>query len=174
MKPIAGLICTCIFLAGLTCAQSTAGEFIFQSYNKPSRIPDFSLENLQGKIVNIRDYRGQVVLLNFGATWCPVCRKEDACLEKLFTQYSSKGLVLFLIIPKESKDSIEKFMAKESLHIPVLLDQTGKVSRLFGVWAQPTSYLIDSHGMVRYRVMGAVDWAGPEATSVIEHLLEGS
>lgn len=93
-------------------------------------------------------------------------------MEKLFTQSSSKGLVPFLIIPKESKETIEKFMAKESLHIPVLLDQTGKVSRLLGVWVQPTSYLIDCHGMVRYRVMGAVDWAGLEATTVIDHLLQ--
>ena len=63
-------------------------------------------------------------------------------------------------------------MEKESLHMPVLLDETGKVGRLFGVWAQPTSYLIDCHGIVRYRVMGAVDWTGLEATSVIDHLLQ--
>ncbi len=63
-------------------------------------------------------------------------------------------------------------MEKESLHVPVLLDKTGKVSRLFGVWVQPTSYLVDGHGMVRYRVMGAVDWTSREATSVIDHLLK--
>ena len=69
MKSIVVLVCTCIFYAALTCAQSRAGQLIFQSYNKPLPIPEFSLENLQGKTVNIRDYRGQVILLNFSATW---------------------------------------------------------------------------------------------------------
>jgi peroxiredoxin len=63
-------------------------------------------------------------------------------------------------------------MKKESLHIPVLLDRTGKVNRLLGVWVHPTSYLIDRHGMVRYRVMGALDWTSLEATSVIDRLLK--
>ncbi len=93
-------------------------------------------------------------------------------MEKLFNQYSSKGLLLFLIIPKENKETIVKFMEKESLHVPVLLDKTGKVSRLFGVWVQPTSYLIDRQGMVRYRVMGAADWTGVEATAIINRMLQ--
>ncbi len=63
-------------------------------------------------------------------------------------------------------------MEKESLHLPVLLDKTGKVGRLFGVWVQPTSYLIDRQGMIRYRVMGPTDWTGLEAISVIDHLLQ--
>jgi peroxiredoxin len=79
---------------------------------------------------------------------------------------------MFLIIEDESKKSIEKFMKKESMHVPVLLDNGGKVNRLFGVWAHPTSYLIDRHGMVRYRVMGGLDWTSREATSVIDHLLK--
>jgi peroxiredoxin len=62
-------------------------------------------------------------------------------------------------------------MKKESLHIPVLLDRMRKVNRLLGVWSHPTSYLIDRHGMVRYRVMGGLDWTSPEATSIIDHLL---
>jgi peroxiredoxin len=79
---------------------------------------------------------------------------------------------MFHVMPDETKKSIEKFMKKESMHVPVLLDNGRKVSRLFGVWAQPTSYLIDRHGMVRYRVMGAQDWTGTEAISAINHLLE--
>jgi peroxiredoxin len=65
-----------------------------------------------------------------------------------------------------------KFLEKEPVHVPVLLDKNGKVGRLFGLWAHPTSYLIDRQGMVRYRSMGLVDWAGLEATSVIDILLK--
>ena len=64
-----------------------------------------------------------------------------------------------------------KFLEKNPLDVPVLLDKAGKVGRLFGVWAHPTSYLIDRHGLVRCRAVGAVDWTGPEACQVIDRLL---
>ena len=79
---------------------------------------------------------------------------------------------MFFIMPDESKKSIEKFMKKESLHMPVLMDNGRKVNRLFGVWALPTSYLIDRHGMVRYRVMGPQDWTGTEAITAVDRLLK--
>jgi len=59
------------------------------------------------------------------------------------------------------------------LNVPVLLDLNGKVGRLFGLWAHPTTFLIDRQGMVRYRSMGYVDWSSLEATSVIDLLLQG-
>jgi peroxiredoxin len=65
-----------------------------------------------------------------------------------------------------------KFLEKNPLNIPVLLDKGGKVGRLFGLWAHPTSYLIDRQGVVRYRAVGRVDWAGPEAMSMIDQLLK--
>jgi peroxiredoxin len=156
----------------LTWNQSAAGSIIFHAYVKPMPAPDFSLENLQGKMVDIRQQRGQVALINFWATWCPNCRKESSSFEKLSTQYSAKGLILFRIDSKESRESVEEYLRKESLHVPVLLDKTGKVGRLFGLWAHPTSYLIDRQGMVRYRAVGPVDWTGPEALSVIDQLLK--
>jgi peroxiredoxin len=156
----------------LTWNQSSAGSMIFHAYAKPIPAPDFSLENIQGKMVDIRDHRGQVTLINFWATWCPNCRKENSCFEKLSTQYSAKGLVLFRIDSKESREAVEKYLEKESLNVPVLLDKTGKVGRLFGLWAHPTSYLIDRQGMVRYRSVGPVEWTSPEALGVIDGLLK--
>ncbi len=68
-KYITFLVLACILCTELRCAQSIAGEFVFQSYNKPVLIPEFSLEDLQGKTVNIGNYRGQVLLISFRATW---------------------------------------------------------------------------------------------------------
>ena len=64
-----------------------------------------------------------------------------------------------------------KFMEKESLQFPVLLDKTGSVERLFGVWVHPTAYLIDRRGMVGYRVMGVCDWGDVRLLSTIDQLL---
>mgnify|MGYP003862469377 CR=1 FL=1 len=63
-------------------------------------------------------------------------------------------------------------MEKNPAAVPTLLDKTGKVGKLFGVWAHPTSYLIDAKGKVRYRAVGAIDWVSLEATSVIDILLK--
>ncbi len=175
LKFMVALVCAGFLWAEsteLTWNQSSAGSMIFHAYAKPIPAPDFSLEDIQGKMVDLRNHRGQVTLLNFFATWCPNCRKENSCFEKLCTQYGAKGLVLFRIDSKESRETVEKYVEKESLNVPVLLDKTGKVGRLFGLWAHPTSYLIDRKGMVRYRAVGPVDWTGPEALSVIDLLLE--
>jgi len=69
LKSIVGLICLCIFCVGLTYTQSIAEQTIFQPYANPLPVPEFALEDHQGKTVDIRDYRGQVLLLNFSATW---------------------------------------------------------------------------------------------------------
>jgi len=152
--------------------QSGASQALFHSYAKPSPAPDFSLEDIQGKRVDIRDFRGRVILLNFWATWCPNCRKEASSLDKLWAAYSEKGLILYRLDHKESRETVNKFLEKEPSQAPILLDENGKVGRLFGVWAHPTSYLIDRKGFVRYRAVGACDWMCLEATSVIDALLK--
>jgi len=72
----------------------------------------------------------------------------------------------------ESRETILKFLEKNPGNIPVLLDKTGKVGRLFGLWAHPTSYLIDRQAMVRYRSVGMVDWSDAGAISIIDQLLK--
>ena len=152
--------------------RSWATESIFHAYKGQMRAPDFSLQDLQGKMVNLADHRGKVVLLNFWATWCPNCRKEGPSFNILHNQYRSQDFILYRIDTKESRETVLKFLEHESLQVPVLLDEKGKVGRLFGVWAHPTTYLIDRQGNVRYRSIGAVDWADPEAKRVIDQLLK--
>ena len=67
---------------------------------------------------------------------------------------------------------IRGFLQKESLQVPVLLDRTGGVERLFGVWVHPTSYLIGKEGKMRYRAMGVLDWNSLQGTSAIDQLLK--
>jgi cytochrome c biogenesis protein CcmG, thiol:disulfide interchange protein DsbE len=146
------------------------GAGAFQAYAKPLALPDFSLEDLEGKTVRIKDYKGKVILLNFWATWCSSCRKEAPSLEKLYGQYHSKNFVLFRIGTKESRETVAKFLEKNPLRLPILLDKKNKVGKLLGVWVHPTSYLVDKKGMLRYRSMGPADWAGPEAAYILDRL----
>jgi peroxiredoxin len=152
--------------------RSWAEQGIFHAYKGRVNAPDFSLEDLEGKMVNLRDHRGRVLLLNFWATWCPNCRQERPSLNALYNQYQSQDFVLFRIDSKESRETVLKFLEKEPSQVPILLDIKGKVERLFGVWAHPTTYLIDRQGIVRYRSVGAVDWTTPEVKGIIEQVLK--
>jgi len=163
-----------LWLAGvdISSVPTASGQGVFQSYTKPQAVPDFSLQNLQGKPVNIRDHRGQVILLNFWATWCPNCRKEGPFLQKLYNQYQSRGVIVYRIGSKEKPETIKQFLEKESLNLPVLIDKDGQTERLFGVWVHPTTYLINRQALVCYRIMGTTDWTTLQATSIIDQLLK--
>ena len=149
-----------------------SGQSVFQRYTNPQAVPDFSKLNLEGKQVDIRNQRGQVILLNFWATWCPNCRQEGPSLQKLYNQYQSRGLIFYRIASKEKPETVKQFMDKESLNLPVLIDETGQTDRLFGVWVHPTTYLINRQGFVCYRTMGSSDWTSLGATMVIDQLLK--
>lgn len=72
---------------------------------------------------------------------------------------------------KESQDTIHKFLEKNPTKVTILLDEKNKVGKLLGVWVHPTSYLVDSKGILRYRAVGAADWTGVQGVSIIEELL---
>jgi peroxiredoxin len=168
---LAGILFLGILIPGPVRAQGRGSGSIFQSYGKPLPLPDFSLEDLQGKKVRAREYRGKVVILNFWATWCPGCRAEAASLEKLYGRFHSKGLVVFRVNTKESQETVNKFLEQNPSSIPVLLDKKNKVGKMLGVWVHPTSYIVDSKGLLQYRAMGAADWGGIEGVSIVERLL---
>ena len=93
-------------------------------------------------------------------------------MAKMNAAYQPQGLIFYRINSKENPEVVRGFLEKESLRVPVLLDRTGEVERLFGVWFHPTSYLIGRDGKVRYRTMGVADWNSLQGTSVIDQLLK--
>jgi peroxiredoxin len=168
------ILAVSIGMAGImgTWNQADAQNAVLQSLSKPMPLPDFSLPNLQGQEVVVQKYLGKVLLLNFWSTWCTECRKEAPFLEKLNSQMQNKDFILFRIDTKESQKVVQDFLKENPTQMRILLDGKGKIERLFGVWAHPTSFLIDRRGYVRYRSMGVGDWVGIEALSVINKLLE--
>ncbi len=172
VRTICLAVLICAGILWLSGGENAIAQTVSQAYTKPQPVPLFILENLQGKRVDMGNQKGQVVLLNFWSSWCPICKKEGPSLEKFYNQYQSQGLVFYRITPREKGETVRKFLEKESLHFPVLLDPSGQVERIFGVWLHPTSYLIDRKGMVRYRVMGPWDWNNVQVTSLIDQLLK--
>lgn len=106
---------------------------------------DFTLSDLAGKQWHLRELRGQVVLVNFWATWCPPCRKEMPDLEALFKKYQKKGFVV-LALSDEDSAKVSGLLQTERFSFPVLLDPGGAAARTFGIDGIPKSFLFDREG----------------------------
>ncbi len=137
------------------------------------RAPDFSLPDLQGRKVGLKQFRGKIVLLNFWATWCGPCKEEMPFLEILHKQFKEKDFaVLTVSVDYEGARPVQEFIRKQGYTFPVLLDPKSEVLDLFEVKGIPTTFLIDKNGKMIGRAIGPRDWKCQEAISLISVLLE--
>ncbi|CAM3792291.1 peroxiredoxin family protein [Marinicrinis lubricantis] len=123
--------------------------------------PDFQLVSLDGEEVKLTDYRGKKVLLNFWATWCPPCRVEMPHMEKFYNDFKTEEVVILgvnLTHTEESVANVPIFVADFGLTFPIVFDEKGQVSKLYQVVAYPTTYLIDSDGIIREKFQGAINY----------------
>ena len=116
--------------------------------------PDFSLERAGGGEARLSDYRGQVILLNFWATWCVPCRAEMPEIESTYRANRERGLQVLAINVQESEADVQPFVRELGLTFPALLDRDASVARLYLARALPSSFLIDRQGVVRYVRVG--------------------
>lgn len=144
-----------------------------QKFSSPLPVPEFRLQDLDGKWVSIRDFQGKVVLLNLWATWCSFCIKERPGLEKLYQDHKGRGFVVVAVsIDKQGAEIVRPFVEKHKLTFPHLLDPTLEVSKgIFGLWGTPTNYLISRRWKIVGGAVGYRDWESPEARRLIESLL---
>ena len=106
---------------------------------------DFTLTELNGKTWTLKELRGNVVVVNFWATWCPPCRKEMPDLETLYKQFKYQGLVI-LAISDEDGSKVRPFIAEQKVTYPVLLDPGRKVNELFQIEGIPKTFVYDRGG----------------------------
>ncbi|MBN6205431.1 redoxin domain-containing protein [Ralstonia pickettii] len=123
-----------------------------------NRAPDFELQTLDGEQVKLSDYQGSRVMLNFWATWCPPCRAEMPDMEKF---HQDKDVVILAVNLTETESNmkvIEDFVEEYELSFPILLDEHIEVASLYMVQPIPTSYMIDSNGIVQNKAFGALNY----------------
>jgi thiol-disulfide isomerase/thioredoxin len=120
----------------------------------PSLAPAFSLPQRGGQTLSLESLKGQVVMLNFWASWCGPCRQEMPLLEQMHKRYSKQGFTLIGVnVDAESSDA-EKLLKNTQVSFPILFDSDSKVSQLYKVSAMPSSVFIDRKGNVRYSHRG--------------------
>lgn len=135
--------------------------------------PAFSLMDGEGKKVSLDDHRGKVVMLEFFTTWCGPCQMAAPELQSLHERYKEKGLVLLAVsmdVGSNAKKAVASFKKEHGVAYPVLMD-TGEVSRLYGVFTIPTSFIIDKKGTVRSKHMGFAPSLSQELSKEVEALL---
>lgn len=125
------------------------------SVNFPA--PVLSLENLNGKIESLADYREQVVLINNWATWCPPCKAEMPVLEAYYEDHAGQGFTIIAIEAGEPKNIVSEFVEEYNLKFQVWLDPNGASIKAFGNGNLPNSLVIDRTGTVRYAWTGEVN-----------------
>ena len=112
--------------------------------------PDFTLQSSTGENVRLAEQRGQVVMLNFWASWCGPCRKEMPLLDEISQRYSAAGFVLYGVNVEEDNTDAKKLIKELGVTFPILYDTESKASSLYNVDAMPTTVLIDKQGVIRY------------------------
>ncbi|MEJ9232858.1 TlpA family protein disulfide reductase [Peribacillus butanolivorans] len=119
--------------------------------------PDFSLKTLDGKQVNLSDYKGKKVMLNFWATWCPPCKKEMPDMQKYSQQAGDDVVILAVNIDPEN--DVQAFVEDNGITFTIPLDsQSAKdpVNERYKILSIPTTYFIDSKGIIRNKVISAM------------------
>jgi peroxiredoxin len=138
-----------------------------------SLAPDFTLNDIYGKRITLSEFRGNVVLLNFWATWCVPCRLEMPSLNNLYHEFKDKGLNILGISVDISEKPVRSFISEKRIIFPVLMDKDKEVYfDRYAALGLPVTFLIDRKGMIVERIIGEKDWGSPEMRGKILKLLE--
>lgn len=136
-----------------------------------TEVPRFEVQTLDGQRFASSNLRGQVVLINFWATWCPPCRTEMPGFEQLYQDLHQRGFeILAISLDEGGRDAVAPFVTELQLTFPVVVDQARLARSFDGAGAVPTSYLVDRNGHIRQRYVGAVPTEQLRAT--VENLLQ--
>jgi thiol-disulfide isomerase/thioredoxin len=119
-----------------------------------AQAPDFALEMLEGRTLQLSELRGRKIVLNFWASWCAPCRKEMPDLERVHRQYGDRVTVVGINI-QEDRSSVERFLQEVPVSYTIALDPQGVAVRAYRVIAQPATFWIDEHGRIVERKFGA-------------------
>ena len=131
--------------------------------------PDFELKTLTGEIIKLSNLRGQAVLVNLWATWCPPCREEMRTIEKVYQEYHGQGFTVLAVnmTYQDTPVDIPPFVKERKLSFPILLDATGGVAHDYQLQSLPSSYFIGRDGVINEVVIG-----GPMAEALVRTRVE--
>jgi DsbE subfamily thiol:disulfide oxidoreductase len=170
MRRLPPLILTVLVLPA-TCTNTPVRVTGVREVSKP--LPALHGETLQGGAVVPADYRGKVVVVNFWATWCGPCRKEQPGLEKVWKEFRARGVYFLGVNYRDDPAAARAYVKQFAVTYPSIQDRAGALAFDFGFVGLPDTYVVDRSGRIRFWGFGAVD--EQELRSLVTKLLsEGS
>jgi cytochrome c biogenesis protein CcmG, thiol:disulfide interchange protein DsbE len=138
--------------------------------SRPPRVgmaaPDFAVKD-SDRTVTLSQFKGQVLVLNFWATWCPPCIEEMPSLVRMQQVMKSKGVTVLAVSVDVDEGNYRRFLVDHKVNLLTVRDPDQKSNSLYGTFKFPETYIIDRNGVVRRKFIGAVEWTAPE---VVEFL----
>lgn len=145
-----------------------------QAVKLNSLAPDFTLKDLQGGRQSLSAYRGNVVILNFWSTTCAPCVVELPSLNDLHRELKGQGLTVLGIALDPSEKPVRELTTKLKIGFPTMSDSGRDVYfDSYGLFGQPVSVIVDRSGLVREKIIGAVEWTSPQMRTKIQTYLKG-
>ncbi|MDA8156283.1 MAG: TlpA disulfide reductase family protein [Actinomycetota bacterium] len=134
--------------------------------------PGFTVMDASGQKVTLSSLKGNVVLVNFWATWCGVCQEETPSLNGLYNKLKANPHFRMISIPfKDSTGAARQYLKDNSSSIPVYEDPGGKAALDYGLTGVPETYIVDKSGILRQKVIGGMNWSDPRVLSYMQGLL---
>ncbi len=133
--------------------------------------PNIALPNAQGRVVALDGLRGQVVYVDFWASWCGPCRRSFPWMNEMQQKYGGKGLAIVAVNVDKKRADAEKFLTQFPANFPVVYDESGAAPAAFGVKGMPSAYLIDARGNVVLVERGFLDEHRAEFEDRVKSLL---
>ncbi len=130
---------------------------------------DFSVQDSDHQ-VSLSQFRGQVVILNFWATWCPPCVEELPSMIDMQNRLRSKGVVVLAVRIDVDNDAYHRFIKQRNVNFVTVRDPEQKVASMYGTTGWPESYIIDRKGVLRRKFVGPVNWDSPEVIQFLNTL----
>jgi len=124
--------------------------------------PALVLKDLQGKTHDLNDYKGQVVLVQFWATYCGPCRKEMPSMNKMMTKMGDVPFKILAVDMGETKEEVTRFVNEVKPEFTILMDEDGKSIEDWRIFAAPSNFIIGPEGNIKYTLFGGVEWDSDE------------
>jgi len=141
--------------------------------SRPPRIgsnaPDFTVQDAD-RTVALNQFRGQIVVLNFWATWCEPCVEEMPSLVEMQRRMKAKGVTVVAVSIDENESAYRSFLKQHGVDLLTVRDPGQKTPALYGTRGWPETFIIDRNGVMRRKFIGAVDWTEPEITDFLSKL----
>ena len=161
MKKLAFLIMTgwlVLLIAG-------CGESPVASVGKPA--PDFDTIDLNGDIWSLSKLKGQVVFINFWATWCAPCREEMPSMQRLYAKLPKDKFKMIALYNRDKPAIVKDFVAKLGINMPILDDQENIIGKRYGLTGLPETFIVDKQGVIREKFIGPAEWDTPRFVAML-------